>query len=235
MLGASAWQYWRYDRAADPLAERPRRRPAAVRQRLRRDRHGLCADRLLVQHRADPALRPDPRRRAARPQSRLCAGARHAGDHRRSPTSLISPCAPAPSDGSDEARPARRLARRRSRRALFPRSARRDLRILAAHAPRRIQLRRLPRRVRQRQFPGLVPLFDHRLRWSTIVVGGADRRAGRLFRAAAAAAPAGDRRVHHAPAAGHSGDRAGVRLHPALRQLVAAAADRDLRSAPTRC
>ena len=71
------------DRAADPVAEHHRRRLAAVRQRVRRHRDGLRAHRLLVQHRADPALRPDPRRRAARSQSRLCARARHAGDHRR--------------------------------------------------------------------------------------------------------------------------------------------------------
>src|SRR5580704_4873951 len=71
------------DRAADPVAERHGRRLVAVRQRVRRHRDGLRADRLLVQHRADPALRPDPRRRAARSQSRLRAGARDAGDHRR--------------------------------------------------------------------------------------------------------------------------------------------------------
>ena len=41
------------------------------RQRLRRHRHGLCADRLLAQHRAHPALCADPRRRAA--QRRISA------------------------------------------------------------------------------------------------------------------------------------------------------------------
>ena len=83
MLGASSWQYWRL--IALPILWPSVMGAAlvAVRQRVRRHRDGLCADRLLVQHRADPALRPDPRRRAARSQSRLCAGARHAGDHRR--------------------------------------------------------------------------------------------------------------------------------------------------------
>ena len=38
---------------------------AALRQCLRRGRHRLCADRLVALHRADPALRADPRRRAA--------------------------------------------------------------------------------------------------------------------------------------------------------------------------
>ena len=69
-------------RAADAVAEPARHHAPALRQRLRRGRHRLCADRLLAQHRADPALRADPRRRAARPESRLCAGARHDRHHR---------------------------------------------------------------------------------------------------------------------------------------------------------
>ena len=81
--------------------------------------------------------------------------------------------------------------------------------------------------LRQRRFPGLVPLFDR--------AGGRDdrrrrphRRADRLLGAAAPAAAARTRRVHHPVAAGHPGDRAGVRLHQALRQLLDPAADRDL-------
>ena len=43
--------------------------------------------------RADPALRADPRRRAAGPASGLCAGLRHDRGDRRSPTRSTSGCA----------------------------------------------------------------------------------------------------------------------------------------------
>jgi len=69
ILGASRWQY--------------RRVAAVVRQRIRRHRHRLFAHRPLAQHRTDPAVRADSRRRAARPQSRFRPGVRHAADHRR--------------------------------------------------------------------------------------------------------------------------------------------------------
>ena len=64
------------------LAELPRHGDPALRQRLRRHRHGLCADRLVAQHRADPALRADPRRRAAQSASRLRDRLRHDLHHR---------------------------------------------------------------------------------------------------------------------------------------------------------
>jgi hypothetical protein len=56
------------------------------------------ADRLLAQHRADPALRADPRRRARQSGPRLRAGARHDRDHRLRQRST-SCCAPAPKGG----------------------------------------------------------------------------------------------------------------------------------------
>ena len=64
-LGATRGQFWRM--VAFPILW-----PSilgtmisALRQRLRRNRHGLCAHRIVAQHRADPALCADPRRRAA--------------------------------------------------------------------------------------------------------------------------------------------------------------------------
>ena len=51
----------------------------------------------------------------------------------------------------------------------------------------------------------------------------ADRRSGRLLDQAAPAAAAAGRRVHHAPAAGHPGDRHRLRLHPHVRVELAAA------------
>ena len=147
------------DRPADPDAQRARRGAASVRQRFRGDRDGLCAHRFVVQHRADPALRSDPRRRAARPQPRLRDGGRHAGDHRTLQPRL-SRLARARAAGPDEPRPSRRMGRNGAGRNLFPRSPGCDLRVLAAHAPRAVQFRRLPGRVRERQVPGVVPLFD---------------------------------------------------------------------------
>ena len=82
--------------------------------------------------------------------------------------------------------PARRLARHRPRRALFPRAADRHLRVLAAHAPRRLQLRRLSVVLRRSALPGDLRLFDgagardHRRR----------RAAGRADRLLDPAAPA---------------------------------------------
>ena len=61
-------------RAAGPVADPPRHDAAPVRQRLRRDRDGLRADRQLPEHRHDPAVRPDPRRRAPQPEPRVRAG-----------------------------------------------------------------------------------------------------------------------------------------------------------------
>src|SRR4029453_14593433 len=69
-------------RAADHLAESPRQHASIVRELVRRDRDGVWADRIVPQHRADPALRADQGRRAAQPQSRIRAGAGHDRDHR---------------------------------------------------------------------------------------------------------------------------------------------------------
>ena len=78
------WQYWRYVALPDPLAERCSARTLL----LFANAFGAIATAYaltgsLAQHRADPALRADPRRRAARPESRLRAGARHDRHHRR--------------------------------------------------------------------------------------------------------------------------------------------------------
>ena len=136
-LGATNCAVLALCRPAGAVAEPARHAVAAVRQRLRRHRHRLCADRLVAQHRADPALRADPRRRAAQPRPRRGAGARHDRHHRRSPTSSTWSSAPAPNGGSNEARQVLGLGHLRARRALFPRAADRDLRLLAAHPPRR--------------------------------------------------------------------------------------------------
>ena len=65
ILGASPVPVLAHGGAADPLADAARHAGAALRQRLRRGRDRLRADRLVALDRADPALRPDPRRRAA--------------------------------------------------------------------------------------------------------------------------------------------------------------------------
>src|SRR5690349_8875129 len=68
----------------DPVAVAARHLRASLCQFLRRGRHRLCADRKFAFHRPDPALRPDPRRRAAGPASRLRARLRHdRGDRHR--------------------------------------------------------------------------------------------------------------------------------------------------------
>ena len=72
-LGATQCAILAHGRHPGAVAELPRHRHPALRQRLRRHRHRLCADRLVAQHRADPALCADPRRRAAQSASRLCA------------------------------------------------------------------------------------------------------------------------------------------------------------------
>ena len=94
-------------RAAGTLAQHPGGDAAAVRQRLRRGRHRLRADRQLAEHRHHPALRPDPRRRPARPESRLRPGDRHDPDHRPVQRPLSSGCASAATGGCDEAVQAR--------------------------------------------------------------------------------------------------------------------------------
>ena len=69
-LGGSAVDYWRYVALPGALADAPRHDPAPVRQRLRRDRDRLRPDRQLPQHRHDPPVRPDPRRRPPQPEPR---------------------------------------------------------------------------------------------------------------------------------------------------------------------
>ena len=165
----------------------------------------------------DPALRPDPRRRAAQPEPRLRAGARHDRHHRPLERRLHL-----------AARAQRAVAAMKQptlgpwiafapRRALLLRAADRDLRVLAAHAARRLQLRRLPHRASRD------PRFQATFGYSTLAGAGHDRRrrapgrADRLLGPAAPAAAAADGRVHHAAAAGHPGDRHRLRLPPALQ------------------
>ena len=65
ILGATRLPVLAHGGAADPLADAARHAGAAVRQCLRGGGDRLCADRIVAQHRANPALRSDPRRRAA--------------------------------------------------------------------------------------------------------------------------------------------------------------------------
>src|ERR1700677_4928947 len=141
-------------------------------------------------------------------------------------TSPILGSAPGRS-GADEPRAPRRLGRGRPRGGLFPRAPCRDLRVFVAHATRGVQFRRLSCRVRKRRFPVGVPLFGRACARNHCGRRGG-RRADRLFRPAALAAACGNRRIHHSPAARNPGDRARLRLHPALRLLVHPTLDRDL-------
>ena len=119
-------------RAADPVAEPPWHDAAAFRQRLRRRRHRLCADRLVAEHRHHPALRPDPRRRAPRPEPRLRAGARHDPDHRRVERRLHLAARPIRAVAAMKRVERLVLDRVCHRRALLRRAADCDLRILPA-------------------------------------------------------------------------------------------------------
>src|SRR5512134_275476 len=68
-------------RPADPGAVHPRRDDPALRQLVRRPGDGLPADRRDAQPRADRHRRPDPRRRAPQPGSRLRHGDGNGRDH----------------------------------------------------------------------------------------------------------------------------------------------------------
>ena len=111
----------------------------------------------------------------------------------------------------------RRLARHRPRHALFPRAADRHLRVLAAHAPRRLFSFDAYRVVLAD--PRFQATFGYStvLAIATIVVGVLLVVPTAYWVRLRAAAAAPDRRVHHAAAAGHPGDRHRLRLHPALQ------------------
>src|SRR5690606_8453243 len=68
-------------RPADPLAVIPWNAFAALRQRIRRHRHRLGADRVQSEHRHRAALQPDPRRRFAKPGPRGRPRDRHGRYH----------------------------------------------------------------------------------------------------------------------------------------------------------
>ena len=135
-------------RAAGPVAEPPRHaRSCSSPTPSARSPPPIALTGSLAQHRHHPALRADPRRRAAQPESRLCAGARHDRHHRALQRRLHL-----------AARAQRAVAAMKRARASAPGSPSRigaiyflvpliaHLRVLAAHAARRVQLRCLPGR-----------------------------------------------------------------------------------------
>src|SRR5262249_23846244 len=69
-------------RSPRPVATAAGRLAPALRQRLRRGRHRLRADRQLAEHHHHRPLRPDPRGRAPQPEPRLRAGAGDDPHHR---------------------------------------------------------------------------------------------------------------------------------------------------------
>ena len=179
-----------------------------------------------LQHRHHPALRADPRRRAARPESRLRAGARHDPDHRPVERRLHL------------AAPAQRAvaAMRQSRLGawlaivvgslyfLVPLIATFEFSLRMRRGEYSFDAYRVV--LADPQFPGHLRLLDPDR-------AGHDRRrhppgrADRLLDPAAPAAPAAAGRVHHPAAAGDPGHRHRLRLSAALQQLLVPADDRE--------
>jgi ABC-type uncharacterized transport system permease subunit len=169
ILGASRFQYWRM--VALPILWPTLLGTFAL---LFANAFGAVATAYALTgsslHRADPALRPDPRRRAAGPASRLRARLRHDRHHRDRQLRSTSGCAPAPNGGSNEGRPVLGLARSPSGFLYFFLPLIGTLEFSLQDAPRRIQPRRLPGRARRPALPGDLLLFGV-MALMTIVVG----------------------------------------------------------------